>query len=144
MATNVKLSFEQKTKILSDLFEEITNPDKGLSTRKCVMQDWYEIRPGLRDGTETIFYALRENDKALCGFDSLPIGTESDEDVHAFDERPVFEIVPLPNNAGFRIKHRGLEFSSSSLPKQIALLSEMSKAYEQLGVKYVTAIEEAS
>lgn len=142
MVTKTKLTIEQKTKILRELFEELTNPDKGLGTRKCVMKDWYEIRPGLRDNEETIFYAFRERDNALCGFDRLPHGTDSAEHLHSLDTKPDFEIIPNTDRGGFAINHRSLEFFSSNLPNKITFINETTKCYKQLVEKINTAISD--
>ena len=144
MGKNVKLSFECKKEMLKDLFEELVNPDKGLSTRKCTMQDWYEIRPGLRNGSETLYFGLRERDGSLCVFEKLPHGTDDDDHFHAFDDHPSLEIIPKENNAGFSIKMRARDKHSSETHNEIKLLNEITLVLTDFGAKYQMAISNAS
>jgi hypothetical protein len=141
---NVKLSFECKKEMLKDLFEELVNPDKGLSTRKCIMQDWYEIRHGLRNGSETLVFGLRERDGSLCVFEKLPHGTDDADHVHVFDNYPSLEIIPKENNAGFSIKMRARDKHSSETPNEIEVLNEITLVLTDFGAKYQLVISDAS
>lgn len=132
----ITLSLEVKKQLASDLFELITNPDKGFHQRKCVMGDWYKVRPGLRNNEETLFFGLRENDGALCAFNKLPIGTESSEYFHAFDERPFLEICPLETVAGFEITMSNKKFHSSKTLLEIGALEEVIAIYKDFIEKY--------
>ena len=140
----VGLSFECKKEILKDLFETLVNQDKSLSTRKCVMQDWYEIRLGLRNGSETLVFGLRERDGSLCVFEKLPHGTDSSDHFHAFDDYPSLEIIPKENNAGFSIKMRARDKHSSETYNEIELLNEITLVLTDFGAKYQLAISDAS
>ena len=138
--TNVKLSFESKKKILKDLFKSLVNPDKSLLTRKCIMRDWYQIKPGLRNGSETLFFGLRERDDSLCVFEQSPFGTEDSGHFHTFDDYPSLEIIPKENNAGFRIKMRALDKHSSETHNEIKVLNEITLVLTDFGAKYQLAI----
>ena len=142
--TKIKLSFENKKEMLKDLFGSLVNPDTGLSLRKCVMQNWYEIRPGLRNGTETLFFAFREHDGALCVFESLPHGTQDDDHFHTFDKYPSLEIIPKENNPGFRIKMEKRDDHSQGILNEIGFFEEVILVYKDFSEKYKNLIESKS
>lgn len=134
----VALSFEEKKACLKEIFEEISNPDRGLTSRKCVMQHWYEIRPGLRNNSETLFFGIREHDSALCAFDKLPHGTENDGYFHVFDSHPIMEIIPLENNVGCRLLINKRDHNSHDTLSEIAVLEEIVAVYRNFMDKYNT------
>ncbi len=132
----VNFSIEEKKALLQELFESVVNPDKGRSTRKCVMQDWYNIRPGLCANVETIFYGLREHDGALCVFTALPYGTDSDNEFHVFDKYPFVAIVPKSDAGGFMIKMRDRVTHSYYVNDEIKVLEEIFQLYTEFSKRY--------
>ena len=139
--SKLRLSFEEKKSLLKELFESLVNPDKGLSSRKCVMQHWYQIQPGLRDNSETVSFGLREYDGALCIFDQLPHGTENSDEVHVFDEFPSAEIAPKENNAGFDIRMNNRSVHSVHIMAEVKLLQEIASVYTDFIKRYNESIE---
>ena len=136
----VKLSLDEKIGILRKIFGGVTNPKIEI-TSKFVMMDWYDIRPGMRDGIETITYAIRKRDHALCAFRSMPIGTEDDDHFHALDNIPDLEIIPLPNNVGFDISMNARRVSSHDITSLTQTVGEIVFVLKDFFKEYKSIIQ---
>ncbi len=139
----IQFSLEDKKSILAELFKLIVNPDEGLAVNKCAMMDWYTIRPGLRNGSETVFYGIREHDGALCMFEQLPHGTDSSDKFHVFDKHPAVELVPKKDTAGFGVRIRDRDTVSQNLNNEIAILNEIKALYSDFIKIYQKYIDKA-